>query len=89
MRRTLRYVGQRRIDKEKNIYKNRAGCTTMLARSRSLTSNRDVNLSAHWLLLLSVVRLILEYGGEVWEDNKSQAVALESVMLGGAKPVLG
>ena len=31
----------------------------------------------------------LEYGSEVWEANKSQATALESVMLGGAKRNLG
>ena len=29
------------------------------------------------------------YGSEVWEGNKSQAAALESVMLGGAKRILG
>ena len=31
----------------------------------------------------------LEYGSEVWEGNKSQTAALESVMLGGAKRILG
>ena len=31
----------------------------------------------------------LEYVSEVWEGNKSQAAALESVMLGGAKCILG
>ncbi len=31
----------------------------------------------------------LEYGSEVWEVNKSQAAALESVMLGGVKRILG
>ena len=36
--------------------------------------------------LLSVVRPSLEYGGEVWE---SQAAALESVLLGGGKRILG
>ena len=30
-----------------------------------------------------------EYGSEVWEGNKSQTAALESVMLGGAKRILG
>ena len=31
----------------------------------------------------------LEYESEVWEGNKIQAAALESVMLGGAKRILG
>ena len=53
----------------------------------SVISNRDINLSAHRLLLLAVVRPTLEYGGEVWEANKTQAAALESVMLGGAKRI--
>ena len=35
------------------------------------------------LLLISVVRPTLEYGSEVWEGNKAQAAALESVMIGG------
>ena len=42
-----------------------------------------------WLLLLAVVRPTLEYGSEVWEANKTQAAVLESVMLGGAKCILG
>ena len=41
------------------------------------------------LLLLSVVRPSLEYGSEVWEGNKSPAAALESVLLGGGKHILG
>ena len=32
------------------------------------------------------MRPTLEYGSEVWEDNKSQAAVLES---GGAKRILG
>ena len=52
-------------------------------------SNRDINLSAHRLLLLSVVRPSLEYGSEIWEGNKSQVDALESVLLKGAKKILG
>ena len=52
-------------------------------------SNRDINLSARRLLLLAVVRPTLEYGSEVWEVNKAQAGALESVVLGGAKCILG
>ena len=31
----------------------------------------------------------LEYGSEVWEGNKPQAAALESIMIGGAKRILG
>ena len=46
-------------------------------------------MSARRLLLLSVVRPSLEYGSEVWEGNKSQAAALESVLLGGGKRVFG
>ena len=48
-----------------------------------------INLGARRLLLLAVVRPTLEYGSEVWEANKTQAAALESVMLGGAKHILG
>ena len=55
----------------------------------SVISNRDINMSACRLLLFSVVRLSLEYGNEVWEGNKSQAAALESVLLGGGKCILG
>ena len=52
-------------------------------------SNRNVNLSAHRLLLLSVIRPSIEYGSEVWEGNKSQAGSLESIILDGAKQILG
>ena len=52
-------------------------------------SNRKVNLSAHRLLLLSVIRPSIEYGSEVWEGNKSMAGSLESIKLDGAKQVLG
>ena len=55
----------------------------------SIISNRDINLSARRLLLLSVIRPSLEYGSEVWESNKGQTNALESVVLGGAKKILG
>ena len=55
----------------------------------SVISNRDINLSACRLLLLAVVRPALEYGSEVWEANKAQVGALESVVLGGAKRILG
>ena len=55
----------------------------------SIISNRDINLSARRLLLLSVIRPSIEYGSEVWESNKGQTNALESVVLGGAKNILG
>ena len=48
-------------------------------------SNRNINLSAHRLLLLPVIRPSIEYGSEVWEGNKSQAGSLESIILDGAK----
>ena len=41
-----------------------------------------IDLTARRLLLISVVRPTLEYGSEVWEGNKAQAAALESVMIG-------
>ena len=37
-------------------------------------SNRNINLSAHRCLLLSVIRPSIEYGSEVWECNKSRQV---------------
>ena len=52
-------------------------------------SNRNINLIACRHLLLSVIRPSIEYGSEVWEDNKSQAGSLESVILDGAKQILG
>ena len=39
-------------------------------------------LSARRLLLLSVIRPSIEYGGEIWEGNKGQVAALESIILG-------
>ena len=55
----------------------------------SVISNMDITLSSRRLLLLSVIRPSIEYGGEVWEGNKSQVDALESIILGGAKRILG
>ena len=46
-------------------------------------------MNARRLLLLSKVRPTLQYGSKVWESNKTQAATLESVMLGGAKRILG
>ena len=42
-----------------------------------------------WCVLLYYVRPSLEYGNEVWECNKGQANALESIILEGAKKILG
>ena len=47
---------------------------------------RHINLTAQCLVLLSVDRPSLEYGSEIWE---SQARALESILLGGEKKILG
>ena len=52
-------------------------------------SNGNINLSARRHLLLSVIRPSIEYGSEVWEGNKSQAGSLESIILDGAKRILG
>ena len=41
------------------------------------------------LLLLSIVRPSIEYGSAVWDCNKNQASALEAIILGGAKKILG
>ena len=40
------------------------------------------------MLLLSVVRPCLEYGNEIWNCDKSQTIALESVILGGTRKIL-
>ena len=58
---------------------------------QSVISNREIinSLRACRLLLLSVVRPSLKCENKVWEGNKSQAVALESVLLGGGKHILG
>ena len=55
----------------------------------SIISNHYINLSVRHMLLLSLLRPSLEYGSEVWEGDKSQAASLESIVLGGAKRVLG
>ena len=54
----------------------------------SIISNRNINLSARRLLLLSVLKHSTEYGSEVWKCNKSQASSLESILLEGAKKIL-
>ena len=72
-----------------HIQKVRDNCKKKVNQLHSVISNRDINLTARRLLLLSVVRPSLEYGSEIWDCNKSQARALESIILGGAKKILG
>ena len=55
----------------------------------SIISNKDINLSACRLLLLSVIRPSIEYGSEIWEGNKMTGSALESIILKVAKKILG
>ena len=67
-----------------------AGGKKKVNQLHSVISNRDINLSARRLLLLAVVRPTLELvvrSGKL--ANKAQAAALESVVLGGAKCILG
>ena len=71
------------------IQKIRDNCKKKVNQLHSVISNRDINLSARHLLLLSVVRPCLQYGSEIWDCNKSQTRALESIILGGAKKILG
>ena len=52
-------------------------------------SNRNVNLSAPRMFLLSVIRRSVEYGSAVWEGNMIQAGSLESIILDGIKQILG
>ena len=55
----------------------------------SVLSNRDINLCACRLLLLSVAQPSIAYGSAVWDSNKNQASALEAIILGGAKTFSG
>ena len=77
----------RDIAHDVHIQKVRDNCKKKVNQLHSVISNRDINLTARRLLLLSVVRPSLEYGSEIWDCNKSQARALESIILGGAKNV--
>ena len=52
-------------------------------------SNRNINLSALRLLLLSVITPSIKYGREVWEGNMHQAGSLECIKLDGAKWIYG
>ena len=47
----------------------------------SVISNRDINLTVLRLLLPSVIRPSIKYGGEIWEGSKGQVAALESIIL--------
>ena len=51
----------------------------------SVISSQDINLTARRLLLLSVIRPSIEYGGEIWEGNKGQVAGLESIFWGELK----
>ena len=51
--------------------------------------HRNINLIASRHLLFSVIRPSIKYGSEMWEGNKSQAGSLESIILDGAKRILG
>ena len=46
-------------------------------------------MSARRLLLLSVIKPSIEYGRKVWERDKGQAGSFESIILDGAKQILG
>ena len=49
---------------------------SLIMQLHSVTSNRDIYLTAHRLLLFSVIRPTIEYGGEIWEGKKGQVAAL-------------
>ena len=57
------------------------------ARKKVSQVHSIIDLTACRLLLISVVRPTLEYGSEVWEGQA--AASVESVMIGGAKRILG
>ena len=57
-----------------------------IIRCNGVVYNRDINLSAPRLLLLSVIR---PSTSEVWDGNKGQTNALEPVVLGESKKILG
>ena len=68
-----------------HIQKVRDSCKKKVNRLHSVISNRDINLSVRCPLLLSVVR---PSDSEIWDCNKCQARALESIILGGVKKIL-
>lgn len=48
-----------------------------------------MNLNSGQLLLVEMVRPTLEHGSEVLESNMVEVAALESVVFGGYKHILG
>ena len=54
----------------------------------SVISNRDIHCKFDWAAS-SAAFFSLEYGSKIWDCNKSQARALESIILGGEKKILG
>ena len=50
----------------------------------SVISNQDINLTARRLLLLSVIRPSIEYGGEIWQGNKGQVATFRVHYSGGS-----
>ena len=72
-----------------HIQKVHNNCKKKVNHLHDVISNRDINMTVQHLLLFSVVRPGLEYGSEIWDCNKSQARALGSIILGGAKKILG
>ena len=51
--------------------------------------NFSLDLRTHRHILMAVLRPSLEYGCEVWNPNKCQAKALESIQLRACKYILG
>ena len=60
-------------------------CKKKFTLLHSVVSDRDINFTVR---RLSVVVPSLDYGNKFWDCNKSQARALESILLGGAKKIL-
>ena len=54
-----------------------------------LHSIRNTNLSTRRQVLLSVLTPSIEYGSEIWKCIRSHASALESIICGEAKKILG
>ena len=51
----------------------------------SVINNREISLSACRLLLHSLIRPSIKYGGEILEGNKNQVAILESLIWGKQK----
>ena len=54
-----------------------------------ISNNRNIKFECPKTFASVSLRPSIEYGSEVWKCNKSQASALESILLGGAKKTLG